>query len=86
MVLDCYSAISVQRKENFNQWLAMFCLYKPLQARPAQAKIQMLTAMYLQYCEVDSFRKKSSTVIWHFRVHMTYEHAFAFYLFTYCSM
>ena len=38
------NAVSVQSKENFNDYLAMFCLYTLPLARPAQAKIQILIA------------------------------------------
>ena len=43
----------------------MFCLYTLPLARPAQAKIQMLTGeeigdSYLQYCEVDSLKPSKS--------------------------
>ena len=41
-LLQC-SLCAEQRKKN--QWLAMFCLYTLPLARPAQAKIQMLTAI-----------------------------------------
>jgi hypothetical protein len=50
-VLDCDSAVSVQSKENFNDYLAMFCLYTLPPAMPAQDKIQMLTTSCQSVCK-----------------------------------
>ena len=44
MILACDSAVTVQSKENINDYQC-FGLYTLPLARPAQAKIQMLTAI-----------------------------------------
>ena len=45
MILTCDNVVSVQSKEDCNDYLAKFCLYTLPLARPGQAKIQMYAAI-----------------------------------------
>ena len=65
-LLQC-SLCAEQRK---NQWLAMFCLYT-LPLRPAQAKVQMLTAIcsivkLIPWNKVDLSHLKLNKIFWTF--------------------